>query len=99
MCIRDRNEGIEGVSLVDGKHLSPRVISGSLVIELVGLPDRPGVEHIGAGKCVLFRQLMIHLGREVILGRDLLPRKSENPRIARTQEGAVWQRIKSIRCV
>src|SRR2546427_12893460 len=105
-CCRDysidpEKEGAEkergkGVSLVDGKHLPPRIISGPLVVELVGLPDRPGIEHVSAGDSVLFRHFMVDFRSEVILGSDLLTRKGENPRIPRTQERAIWQRIKSI---
>ena len=88
--------GIEGVHLIDGKHLSSRVVSSPLVIELVGLPHRSGVKHVGTGNCVLFRYLMIHFGREVILGSDLLTRKGEDPRVPSPQQRAVRHRIKSI---
>src|SRR5439155_4147316 len=88
--------GIESVVLVDDKYLPPRVISGPLVVKFVGLPDLPCVEHVGAGKRVLFRHLMIHFGREVIFGRDLLPGKRKNSRVSGTKKRAVWQGIKSI---
>src|SRR6266404_3484166 len=84
------------VRLVEGKHLTPRIISSPLVVEFVGLPDRSAIEHVGAGDCVLFRQFMIDFGREVILGSDLLTRKDENPGIPPDQQWAVRQRIKSI---
>src|SRR5947209_7393657 len=87
--------GIEGVRFVNGEHLPPRIISSPLVVEFVGLPDRPGIEHVGTGNCVLFRRFVVDFNREVILGRDLLTRKSKNPSVPCPQERAVWQRIKS----
>ncbi len=87
--------GIEGVLFINCEHLPPRIVSSPLVVEFVGLPDRPGIEHVGTGNCVLFRRFVIDFDREVILGRDLLTRKSKNPSVPRSQESAVWQRIKS----
>src|SRR5437016_7860646 len=88
--------GIEGMRLVEDEHLPSRIISSPLVVELVGLPDRAGIEHVGAGKCVLFRQFMVDFDREVILRGDLLTRKGKNPRIPCSQRRAVWQRVKSV---
>src|SRR6266496_4364977 len=87
--------GIEGMRLVEDEHLPSRIISSPLVVELVGLPDRAGIEHVGAGKCVLFRQFMVDFDREVILRGDLLTRKGKNPRIPCSQRRAVWQRVKA----
>src|SRR5256885_17161651 len=88
--------GIEGMRLVEGEHLPSRIISSPLVVELVGLPDRAGIEHVGAGECVLFRQLMVDFDREVILRGDLLTRKGKNPRIPCSQRRGVWQRVKTL---
>src|SRR5215469_4181019 len=87
---------MESVDLADGKQLPSRVVSSPLVVQFVGLPDRSGVEHVGAGNFVFLRQFMIHFSRKVILGSNLLTRKGENPGVPRPQQGAVRQRIKSL---
>src|SRR5258706_2026131 len=82
--------------LVKDERLPSRIISSPFVVEFVGLPDRTRIEHVRAGKCILFRQFMVDLDGEVILWGDLLTRKAENPSVPFSQRWAVGQRIKSI---
>src|SRR6267142_5753366 len=82
--------------LVKDERLSSRIISTPFVVEFVGLPDRTRIEHVGARKCILFRQFMVDFDGEVILWGDLLTRKAVNSSIAVSQRWSVWQGIKSI---
>src|SRR6266567_1511488 len=86
----------ESVHVVQGEELAPRIITCPLVIQLVGLPNGPDIEHVSAVESVLFRKVVVNSGGEIVLWGDLLARKSENPRIARRQKGTVGQGIESI---
>ena len=82
--------------VVQGEELAPRIISCPFVIQLVGLPNGPDIEHVSAVESVLFGKVVVNFGGEVVLWSDLLARKSENPGIARRQEGTIGQRVESI---
>src|SRR6266550_2005469 len=86
----------KGVRVVQGEELAPRIISCPFVIQFVGLPNRPDIEHVSAIESFLFRKVVVNSGGEIILWGDLLTRKSENPRIARRQKGTVGQGVESI---
>ena len=93
----------EDVRLVCGEHLAPRIVSCSLVIQFIGLPHVPGIEHVGAVKQVFFRKPMINLGREIVFRGHLLAGEGENTGITcsrntrreRAQQSAIRERIKS----
>src|SRR5256885_11195909 len=86
----------KGVHVVQGEELAPRIISCPFVIQFVGLPNRPDIEHVSAIESVLFRKVVVNSGGEIVLWSDLLTRKSKNPSIARCQQGSIWQGIESI---
>src|SRR5207253_1234699 len=85
-------------------ELSLRVIACTFVIQFVRLSHVSLVKHIRAGKRVLLRKLVVHLGRKIVLRRYRLPCKCEYSRIARPKERPIRQRIESVqeglnRCV
>src|SRR5438034_11828265 len=85
-------------------ELSLRVIACTFVIQFVRLSHVSLVKHIRAGKRVLLRKLVVHLGRKIVLRRYRLPCKCEYSRIARPKERPIRQRIETVqeglnRCV
>src|SRR2546429_4102699 len=58
-------------------ELSLRVIACTFVIQFVRLSHVSLVKHIRAGKRVLLRKLVVHLGRKIVLRRYRLPCKCE----------------------
>ena len=82
--------------MVQGEELTPRIISCPFVIQFVGLPNRPDIEHVSAIESVLFRKVVVNSGGEIVLWSDLLARKSKNPSIARREEGSIGHRVESV---
>src|SRR5258708_4056296 len=87
---------VERVSLMQCKNLPPRVVSRPFVVEFIRLSHRSPVKHVGARDAVRSRKFMINLGREIVLGGDLLAREGKDSCIPRTQKRSVGWRVKRI---
>src|SRR5882672_2959233 len=81
----------EGMCFAHREELPPRIVSGQLVVQLVGLSDGSAVKHVSSRECVPFRESVIDPGREIIFGCDLLSRKRIDTGVPRSQKTPIGQ--------
>src|SRR4051812_27065140 len=82
---------------LDGDKITPRGITEELVVHLVRLGGRAGVEQISSKHAVLITEMMVDTTANVVLRCDLRSSKAENTRIARTNQSTVGDGEKCVR--
>src|SRR5712664_2262710 len=88
---RIENPRTEGMCFAHREELPPRIVSGQLVVQLVGLSDGSAVKHVSSRECVPFRESVIDPGREIIFRCDLLSRKRIDTGVPRSQKTPIGQ--------